>query len=172
MAKTIKNSLVQLVRRISLRRRGVRVFNNTVVSKVEFMGRAVIEPYCRLSGDPRIICGNDFYLNAGCHLLGEIEFGDHVMVGPKTVIWARDHGMQLGTPMKAQGHEKAPIKIGNDVWIGAGVIILKGVTIGDGAVVAAGAVVIRDVPAYSIVAGNPAKVVKSRLAASADGNQP
>jgi acetyltransferase-like isoleucine patch superfamily enzyme len=54
----------------------------------------------------------------------------------------------------------APVKIGNNVWIGMGAVILKGVTIGDNAVVAAGAIVTRSVPANTIVAGNPAAAVK------------
>ena len=158
MAKTIGNALIQFAKRFALRRRGVSIHNNTVVARVEFRGRAVIEPYCRLCGDPKIVCGDDFYLNAGCHLLGDIEFGKHVMIGPKTVIWGRDHGMALGQPMKQQAHEKMPIRIGSDVWIGANATILKGVTIGDGAVVGAGAVVTRDVPAGAVVVGNPARV--------------
>ena len=55
------------------------------------------------------------------------------------------------------------VHIGNDVWIGLGVIILPGVTIGDGAVIGAGAVVAKDVPPYSIVVGNPAKVIRKRF---------
>ena len=55
---------------------------------------------------------------------------------------------------------KGPVIIGNDVWIGDKATILPGVTIGDGAVIAANAVVTKDVPAYSVVAGNPAKIVK------------
>lgn len=55
----------------------------------------------------------------------------------------------------------APVVIGNKVWIGFNVIVLKGVTIGEGAVVAAGSVVTRDVPAYTLVAGNPARVVRA-----------
>lgn len=162
MAKTIGNSLIQFARRIALRRRGVYVHNNTVVSCTEFRGRAVIEPYCRLVGDPKIVCGDDFYLNAGCHLLGDIEFGQHVMIGPKTVIWGRDHGMAAGLPMKHQSHKNAPIRVGDDVWIGANVTILKGVSIGSGAVVGAGSVVSRDIPECAIVVGNPARVIKYR----------
>ncbi|MEW5726856.1 MAG: DapH/DapD/GlmU-related protein, partial [Pseudomonadota bacterium] len=56
-----------------------------------------------------------------------------------------------------------PVRIGNDVWIGAAAMILDGVTIGDGAVVAAGAVVTREVPPYAIVGGNPAKVIRYRF---------
>lgn len=68
---------------------------------------------------------------------------------------------------KASGNvdseSKGSIIIGNDVWVGAGAIILSGVNIGDGAIVAAGAVVTHDVPAYSIVGGNPAKVIRFRF---------
>lgn len=55
------------------------------------------------------------------------------------------------------------VKIGNDVWFGAGAIVLKGVNIGNGAVIGAGAVVTKDVPPYAIVAGNPARVLKLRF---------
>lgn len=58
---------------------------------------------------------------------------------------------------------KSSVKIGNDVWIGADVVILNGITIGDGAIVAAGAVVTKDVDAFSIVGGNPARVIKKRF---------
>lgn len=58
---------------------------------------------------------------------------------------------------------KGPVIIGNDVWVGAGAIILSGVNICDGAIVAAGAVVTKDVPAYSIVGGNPARVIRFRF---------
>lgn len=59
--------------------------------------------------------------------------------------------------------ERKPVKIGNDVWIGARAMILDGVTIGDGAVIAAGAVVAKDIPPYAIVGGVPAKIIKFRF---------
>ena len=58
---------------------------------------------------------------------------------------------------------KGNVVLGNDVWVGAKVIILSGVTIGDGAVIGAGSVVVKDVPSYAVVVGNPAKVVKYRF---------
>ena len=73
--------------------------------------------------------------------------------------------------MKHQPHTNAPIRISDDVWIGANATILKGVTIGTGAVVGAGAVVTRDVPDYAIVMGNPARVVKYRVADEEPANR-
>lgn len=163
MPKTIKARVIQLFRRIGLRRRGVAVHNNSIVNRVRFLGTATIEPYCRLSGDPLIVCGDDFYLNAGCHIHGDVVFGNHVMIGPKTVIWGRDHGMEIGVPMKDQPHVNAPIRVGDDVWIGASVTILKGVTINHGAVIGAGAVVTRDIPEYGVAVGNPATVIRYRM---------
>jgi acetyltransferase-like isoleucine patch superfamily enzyme len=64
---------------------------------------------------------------------------------------------------KGHANSKGPIVIGNDVWIAHKVIILSGVTVGDGAVVAAGSVVTKDVPPYTIVAGNPARLIKLRF---------
>ena len=162
MAKTIQSALKLWVKKKLLRRKGVIIHNNTVFSGVEFLGKAVIEPYCRFSGDPKIIIGDNFYMNAGCHIQGNISFGRDVMIGPKTVMWGRDHGMELGTPMKEQGHIKQDIIVGDDVWIAASVTILKGVTIGKGAVIGAGAVVTKDIPEYAIAVGNPAKVIKYR----------
>ena len=62
-----------------------------------------------------------------------------------------------------QGFSKTrPITIGDDVWIGSRVIILGGVNVGNGAVIGAGSVVTHDVPPYSVVGGNPARIIKSR----------
>lgn len=163
MAKNIIQALRFWVKRIHLRSKGVVIYHGTVFNGVEFRGSAIIEPYCRLSGDPLITVGNNFYLNSGCHLLGEITIGDDVMIGPKTVIWGRDHGTSLGTPMRKQAHNRQPIIIGNDVWIAANVTILKGVKIGSGAVIGAGAVVIRDIPELAIAVGNPARVIRRRI---------
>ena len=162
MAKSIREYFSGKIKRALLRRRDVIVYHDSVVEGVEFLGSAIIEPYCRLIGDPKIIVGSDFYLNVGCHFLGEITIGDNVLIGPKTVIWGRDHGTKLSSPMRYQPHVKTPIIIGDDVWIGANVTILKGVEIGSGSIIAAGAVVVKNVPSFSVVAGNPARVIKER----------
>lgn len=162
MSKSFKSSIVLFLRKQLLKRKGVIIHNNCTFANIEFKGKAVIEPYCRLNGDPKITVGDNFYMNAGCHILGEIIFGNDVMIGPKTVIWGRDHGMSREKPMRKQPHNKKPIVIGDDVWIGASVTVLKGITIGKGAIIGAGSVVTKNVPEYAIAVGNPARVVKHR----------
>ena len=158
----IKNRVLFFAKKITLRKKGVVIHNNCTFLGVKFLGRALIDPYCRLKGDPEIIIGNNFYMNAGCHILGEIQIGDNVQIGPKTVIWGRDHGISKGELIRNQPHVKKPIVIGNDVWIGANVTVLKGVNIGDGAVIGAGSIVTKDIPEYAIAVGNPAKVIRYR----------
>lgn len=162
MAKTFYTSIKLFIKKQLLRRKGVYIHNNCVFSNVVFKGKATVEPYCRINGVPKIAFGDNFYMNSNCHLMGEITFGDNVMIGPKTIIWARDHEMKIGTPMKQQKHTSLPVKIGNDVWIAANVTILKGVIIEDGAVIGAGSVVTKHVPKNAIVVGNPARIVKYR----------
>ena len=103
-----------------------------------------------------------FYLNAGCHLLGDIEIGDNVMIGPQSIFWGRDHGTKLGIPMNEQSHSSEKILIEDDVWIGANVTILKNVTVKKGAIIAAGAVVTKNVSSNTIVGGIPAEFIGKR----------
>lgn len=162
MLPALRAKIAQALALQRLRRQGVEVRQGSVLSGVRFTGTAIIEPYCRLFGVPQITIGDHFYLNAFCHLLGEIIIGDDVQIGPKTVIWARDHDFARHQLIREQGHTAAPIYIGNDVWIGASAIILRGVRIGEGAVVGAGSVVTKDIPDYAIAVGNPARVIKYR----------
>jgi acetyltransferase-like isoleucine patch superfamily enzyme len=94
--------------------------------------------------------------------MGEISIGNDVQIGPKTVIWGRDHSFSKDMLIREQGYIKAPIMIGDDVWIGANCTILKGVVISKGAVIGAGSVVTRNIPEYAIAAGNPARVIGCR----------
>jgi maltose O-acetyltransferase len=94
---------------------------------------------------------------------GELVIGNDVMMGPDVLIYTFNHDHDnVDIPMDRQGVTYSRVVIGDDVWIGARVIILAGVTIGPGSIVGAGAVVTRDVPPYSIVGGVPAKVLKNR----------
>lgn len=98
-------------------------------------------------------------------LHGPLAIGNYVIMGSEVVIHTRNHRSDdLARPISVQGYEPPrPVVIEDDVWIGTRVIILPGVRIGSGSVVGAGAVVARDVPAYSVVGGNPARVLRSRI---------
>jgi maltose O-acetyltransferase len=120
-----------------------------------------IEPpfFCDYGADIRI--GERFYANTGCVILdcAPILIGDRVLFGPHVQLLAATH--PLDAALRAQGLESAePITIGDDVWLGGAAIVLPGVTIGDRAVVGAGSVVTRDVPADTVVAGNPARQLR------------
>ena len=92
------------------------------------------------------------------------RIGSDVMMGPEVLIFDRGHAFSdARRSIGQQGEtESRPPVIGNDVWIGARAIILPGVTVGDGAVIGAGAVVAKDIPANTVVAGNPARQVGHR----------
>ena len=89
-----------------------------------------------------------------------IEIGDHVFIGPSCGFYTANH--PLNYTRRKQGLEKAlPIKVGNNCWFGANVSVMPGVTIGAGCVIAAGAVVTKNMPDNSLIAGVPAKVIKT-----------
>ncbi len=92
----------------------------------------------------------------------KIEIGDDCLIAPFVYIVDSDHSIAKDQKINTQPNLTAPIKIGDDVWIGTGAKILKGVTIGDGAVIASGALVKDDVEPYSIVGGIPAKKISER----------
>ncbi len=111
------------------------------------------------------------------HASAPISIGAFCSIGPEVLIFGRaDHptGLVSTYPFRtkllapdagnADAVTKGPVRIGNDVWIGARAMILSGVTVGDGAIIGAGAVVARDVSAYGIVVGNPAVLLKYRFA--------
>jgi maltose O-acetyltransferase len=102
-------------------------------------------------------------------IIGPLVVGRDVMMGPRCILLASSHAFaSVDVPMNAQGFvEDRPIVIEDDVWVGAGAIILPGVRIGTGSVVGAGSVVTKDVPPWTVVAGNPARAVRSRVAGAA-----
>lgn len=104
--------------------------------------------------------GRDVFINMGCRFqdTGGITIGDGSLIGHGSTLTTLNHGMD---PERRGDMLPAPVTIGRKVWLGASVTVVPGVTIGDGAVVGAGAVVTRDVPANTIVAGVPAKVIRS-----------
>lgn len=103
--------------------------------------------------------GAGVFLNFGCVVLDvvEVSIGDKTQIGPNVQILTADHPRNPAE--REAGLENGrPIRIGRNVWIGGGAILLPGVTVGDDAVIGAGSVVTRDVPAGTTVVGNPARV--------------
>jgi maltose O-acetyltransferase len=103
--------------------------------------------------------GDGVFMNFNCVILDvvEVQIGERTQIGPGVQILTADHPRDAGT--RATGLEFGrPIRIGRNVWIGAGAIVLPGVSIGDDALIGAASVVTRDVPAGATVVGNPARV--------------
>lgn len=129
---------------------------------------AIIRP-ANIYGGPigqGLILGNHSnigpYNYIGCS--GKITIGNNVMLAPRVSIYAENHLFDhTHITIKEQGVKRMDVIIEDDCWIAANAVILAGVTIGKGSVVAAGSVVNENIPPYSVVAGVPARVIKSRL---------
>ncbi|MDM8144873.1 acyltransferase [Bacteroides eggerthii] len=121
-------------------------------------------PGVHISGD-NIKIGNNVQIGYGTILLAckGITIGSNTQIAAQCYIIDTNHGMKYGELMQSQPLESEAIEIGDDVWIGAQCTVLKGVKIGSHAVIAANSVVNKDVPPYAIVAGSPAKIIKSRI---------
>ncbi|GEC99067.1 acetyltransferase [Kocuria varians] len=127
-------------------------------------GRAVPEtttlfPPFRTDFGKNTVFGERVFVNSGCTFQdqGGITIGDDCLIGHNALLATLNHGMD---PVHRADMEPAPIVLGRGVWLGSNVTVLPGVTIGDGAVVAAASVVTKDVPANTVVAGSPARVVR------------
>ncbi|CAM5334499.1 acyltransferase [Streptomyces canus] len=128
----------------------------------------------------RLRLGDDSYIAAHAYVTGELDTGSHCTLNPFTTVRGNvvlGHGVRIGahTSLLGFNHSMAPdqpvfrqpltsrgIRVGDDVWIGSHVIVVDGVTIGDHCVIGAGAVVTRSLPAWSVAAGNPARVLRDR----------
>lgn len=132
-------------------------------------GEAVVTPpfYCDYGFN--IELRDHFYANHNCTILdgAKVIFGQYVFIGPNCVFATAGH--PLDSEQRNRGLEFArPITVGDNVWFGAGVLVLPGVTIGSNSVIAAGSVVNRDIPSGVIAAGNPCRVLRKITAADAD----
>ena len=114
-----------------------------------------------------IVLGRDCTINPYVSLHGKVTMGDGVRIASLATLAGQNHVFEDVTkPIHRQPITTRGIKIGDDVWIGANVVVLDGVTVGAHAILAAGAVVTKDVPEYAIVGGNPARLLRDRRAPS------
>lgn len=113
--------------------------------------------------------GNDCTVNSYAVLHGKITVGSHVSIAPGAKLFGENHNFdRIDIPFKRQGNRSEGIVVGDDVWIGADVVITDGVKVGSHVVLGAGAVVTRDIPDYALAAGNPARVIRDRRATLKD----
>lgn len=113
---------------------------------------------------PNVEIGDFSGIGVDCEILGPTVIGKNVMMGPEVIIYTRNHKFtKKEVPIQEQGFEDyKPVIISDDVWIGRRVIILPGVNIGKGCVIGAGSIVTKSFPPYSVIGGNPAKLIKTR----------
>ncbi|HBY10084.1 hypothetical protein A2473_01185 [candidate division WWE3 bacterium RIFOXYC2_FULL_42_13] len=111
--------------------------------------------------------GDNVSINYGTHMggTGGLKIGNYVNIGPNCQILTAQHRFdRMDKPMALQGVAVGEIIIEDDVWLGANVVVLSGVKIGRGAIIGANAVVTKDVPAFAIFGGVPAKLIRFRFA--------
>ncbi|MEB3360071.1 MAG: acyltransferase [Synechococcales bacterium] len=121
--------------------------------------RTCLYTHCQ---DSVIAVGDHSHLSGTViHCRTTVTIGDYCMFAPGSKIMDNDsHRITIDIQKRRQPPESAPVTIGNNVWVGMNALILKGVTIGDNAIVAAHAVVTKDVPKNTLVAGNPARIIR------------
>lgn len=149
--------------------RGTQYFN---IGEMTGFGRCAVltawDSYDEDSFSPQVSIGENCSFGDYLHLtcINKITVGNNVLTGRWVTITDNSHGTTdlpslHEPPIHRRLYCKGPVTIGNNVWIGDKATILPGVTIGDGAVVAANSVVTKDIPPYSVAAGNPAKIIKT-----------
>ncbi len=123
---------------------------------------SIIEDFSTVNnGVGAVVIGRHSLIGIGNVIIGPVTIGDHVIIAQHVTISGLNHGYKdINTPISLQKVTTAHVSVGDACWIGANAVITAGTNIGRHVVVAAGAVVTRDVPPYSVVAGNPARVIK------------
>jgi len=147
--------------------KGAKIRSNTRMDLLPFNTFSIgdystIEDFCTVNnGVGKVQIGNKTRIGIGSVLIGPVSIGDDVRLAQNVVITALNHNYQnIAMPISEQGVKAEQIYIGDETWIGANSVILPGVFIGKHCVVAAGSIVTRNVPSYSLVAGNPARIIK------------
>ena len=150
---------------------GVRFGQNVTINcarNINLKKNVTFDRGCELNA-----CGGTLIIGSNCKfnrnvslnasVAGQISFGKECIIGPGVILRSSNHrSTDLNTHMMYQGHESGSITIGNNVWIGAGAIILPNVKIGDGVIIGAGSVVTKSFAANAVIGGVPAKIIKER----------
>jgi acetyltransferase-like isoleucine patch superfamily enzyme len=167
LKRVIQNSLAALYRSVAVR------------AGVTTGKRFHVGPGSIISAPRQLTIGDDVYIGKYCTIQCDGQIGNWVLIANNVgVIGRYDHDhRKVGVPIRLAPHiedagrKQLPgdiVEIQDDVWIGYGAIVLSGITIGRGSIIAAGSVVIKTVPPYSIMRGNPAEVVGRRFRTEAD----
>lgn len=149
--------------------RGVRVMKGVEISvtgssRLTVGDGVALDRYATLIvQNGRLEIGSGGYIGVGAHIVTRqsVTIGPHALIAEYVTVRDQDHDYRAGEIVADSGFRTAPVTIGANVWIGAKATVTKGVTIGDNAVIGANAVVTRDVPANAVVAGVPARIVRS-----------
>ncbi len=123
---------------------------------------STIEDFCTINnGMGGVVIGNRSRIGISSVLIGPVTIGNHVILAQNIVMSGLNHGYEdINTPINLQKCTTKEIVIEDETWIGANAVVTAGVHIGKHCVIAAGSVVTKDIPAYSVVVGNPARVIK------------
>jgi len=177
LRKNLKFTLFHKMRQFTLRRKintlGENVFIEKNVKILRFtknvdIGKNVVlkegARICSCNKNAKVYIGENTTFGYHSFLFSSesIEIGNDCLIAPFVYIVDSDHNIEKDKLINEQSNSTAPVKIGNDVWIGTGAKILKGVSIENGAVIAAGAIVKSDVKAYEIYGGIPARKISDR----------
>lgn len=142
---------------------GVRVRQAVLPRRLGGFGKnTVIQPGLKIASPKKLFIGSNCQFNESVYITagGTVRIGDWVGIGPGAKIWSINHKFSdPDTPYMIQGWDLKEVVIEDDVWIGANAFVMPGVRIGKGAVISAGTVVLRSVPGYAVLAGNPGRVV-------------
>lgn len=186
MLQSLKNKIKNYIELSKFKRKNnnINLSKNIIIQKSKYM---IIGENCNIGENsyikcydqynntkilidklPKLVIGKNFSATRffSVQVANKIEIGNDCMVGPNVFICDYNHGMnpESSTYQKNKLEVSDGIIIGNNVWIGANVTILSGkdksIKIGDGVIIGAGSVVTKSIPAYSIVAGNPMKIIK------------
>jgi acetyltransferase-like isoleucine patch superfamily enzyme len=148
---------VSLGKRVEiLRPRGVQIGQRVTMESDVWL--KLVTPEARLTIGEYTFVGKGVEMDVS----ERIEIGNHVLIAPSVFITDHNHNIAADQWIDQQGCTSSPVRIEDDVWLGARVVVLPGVTVGKGAVVGAGAVVNKNLPEYSISVGVPARVIRMR----------